>query len=235
MDNWRTDPLPAVRGGARQPLRLRRVRLARDDGDAPPAEPWRPAEAGDTLGYLTRERYLAADDTEYFAIGSDDVVAVAANDDVCLPILATGPDTFAYPACPDCGGAIVWAEAGSVSGSRACIGQAEDLWESRRWRDAIRAAADDGKPRPDVGTPGCGSTFADSRYHADSYSHRCALHPEGIRLRRWAEWIMTGLAEPEIGPRWRVEWRCTGCGAPAWSSDTPGDRPAPCRCAGGVS
>ena len=137
------------------------------------------------LGFLTREpcrpaqSYDAADDS--FSVGGEGVPADAAHD-VCLPILDTGDGRMRYPRCPDCGGAVAWAEAGGVSGSRECIGEAPDLWESRRWRRALAEAAAEGEPAPELpGAPGCGSTFADSAYHAASRSHRCDIHPEGIQ------------------------------------------------------
>ena len=137
------------------------------------------------LGFVTREpcRTAGGRDT------SDDTfskrgatVPADPEHDVCLPILEAGDGRMEYPRCPDCGGEIVWAEADSVAGSRACIGDADDRSESRRWRDYIETAAANGEPPPALpGRPGCGSTFADSTYHAAARSHQCRLHPEGIR------------------------------------------------------
>ena len=137
------------------------------------------------LGFLNREPYRTSgnwdESGDTFSVRAE---AVPANPehDVCLPVLEAGDGRMDYPRCPDCGGTIAWAEAGGVPGSRACIGETADHWESQRWRDAVKAAAANGEPAPALpGRPGCGSTFADSSYHAASRSHRCGIHPEGIR------------------------------------------------------
>ena len=77
---------------------------------------------GHLLGYLHRERtYLPGSDVPHFTIGPE-YVAATARLDVSLPIVADAdPDRDGYlpeyPRFPDCGGRIVWAEAGRA-GSR---------------------------------------------------------------------------------------------------------------------
>ena len=77
---------------------------------------------------LRRETHRCANDrheTDHFRIRGEDAPA-SAERDVTLEIVETIPPRgFAreeYPPCPDCGGEIVWAEAGGVPGSRKCMG-----------------------------------------------------------------------------------------------------------------
>jgi hypothetical protein len=58
--------------------------------------------------FKVRGRYVSADDV-------DDVAVVAG------PIVTAWWDV-PLPACPDCGGALAWAEAGYVPGTRECSG-----------------------------------------------------------------------------------------------------------------
>ena len=63
-------------------------------------------------------------------------------DDVELPIPSSPDDGVyynpvnygdeGYPACPDCGGDLVWAEAGRVPGSREC-GSCGSQFADMRW------------------------------------------------------------------------------------------------------
>ena len=119
-----------------------------------------------STGYITREPQHLADASAVFQIREDWVPATNEND-CCLEIenpdqqrQSTEPDR--YPPCPDCGGTIVWAEAGGVPGSRRCVGKLTRVDEHFD---------------PEAG---CGSRFADSRYHAASAKHRCPEHPCGI-------------------------------------------------------
>ena len=134
------------------------------------------------IGFLTREPHHPADSydetDDTFAVGDRTVPADAAHD-VCRPIIDAGDNRMIYPQCPDCGGAVAWAESGGVPGTRACIGEASSTWESRLWRERIKENATAGEPPPKLpGRPGCGSMFADSRYHAAWLSHHCDRHPE---------------------------------------------------------
>ena len=85
---------------------------------------------GHLLGYLHRERtYLPGSDVPHFTIGPE-YVAATARLDVSLPIVAdANPDRDGYlpeyPRFPDCGGRIVWAEAGRVLGSLEFTGLVE--------------------------------------------------------------------------------------------------------------
>ena len=119
------------------------------------------------MAYITREPQRLADDSDVFVIQGERSAATPEND-CCLEFQDTqeqrqSAEPDKYPPCPDCGGAIVWAEAGGVPGSRRCVGQAA---HANRYFD------------PD---DGCGSQFADSRYHAASTYHICPKHPAGIR------------------------------------------------------
>ena len=64
--------------------------------------------------------------------------------DVSIPVFADadGRIVGTHPKCPDCGGNIVWAEAGGVPGSRKCVGDGNHQWEG----------------------DGCGSRFVDAQY-----------------------------------------------------------------------
>jgi len=102
------------------------------------------------VAWLTREPWRDAG--EWPERGTTSSIGPAATPatpaaDVCLPIWDLGDGCERYPVCPDCGGRVVWAEAGGVAGSRACVGASADPW-------------------PESRGGGCGSTFADSRYHA---------------------------------------------------------------------
>lgn len=56
------------------------------------------------------------------------------------------------PACPDCGGDLVWFEAGYVPGARKCLGQPTFIEDDPGSRDGKRRGYDaDG---------GCGSMFS---------------------------------------------------------------------------
>lgn len=77
---------------------------------------------------IRRERSYT-DDSTFFVIRGEYVDADP-SEDVELPIpSAPGGEYYnpvnagdaGYPACPDCGGDLVWAEAGRVPGSRDCI------------------------------------------------------------------------------------------------------------------
>ena len=58
----------------------------------------------------------------------------------------------ALPSCPDCGGDIVWYEAGYVPGTRKCMGKPVRIVDD--------AAYDDGKRRVYDVEGGCGSFFS---------------------------------------------------------------------------
>ena len=114
------------------------------------------------MHYLIRDRYVL-DGNWVFRVGGRLVPASEAND-VCLAMRVGDDDAVQVPPCPDCGGRVDVAgargpafetEAGNAPGARACIGDGET----------------DG---------GCGSTFADSRWHACARRHRCLRHPHGI-------------------------------------------------------
>ena len=75
----------------------------------------------------------------------------------------------------------MWAKAGGVPGTRACIREAEDLWSTRRLLDARQEAVQNGEPKPGGPNPACRAHYADSRYHAAARSHRCPQHPDGLR------------------------------------------------------
>ena len=67
---------------------------------------------------LVRERIYGADpDDVYFRIKGETVKATRDTD---VSIVHEGNGT--YPPCPDCGGEIVWNEAGQVPGTRMCAG-----------------------------------------------------------------------------------------------------------------
>ena len=113
------------------------------------------------LGWLNREFTLVGDDEFVFTVRGRNIAATSEND-VCLPIYEISTEQFEYPACPDCGGKIVWAEAGGVPGTRRCIGiEGQRNPAGRGTRDAA----------------GCGSRYADSRYAAGFHRHRCERHP----------------------------------------------------------
>ena len=68
---------------------------------------------------MVREKSYFGDEV-FFCI-SEEYVRAEAGRDVCIPIPdgAEAGDSR-YPSCPDCGGDVVWAEAGRVPGSRDC-------------------------------------------------------------------------------------------------------------------
>ena len=73
-----------------------------------------------TTCYIVRERYYETDDEIYFQI-SGNMVEASEENDVTLPYeLSWELERFVYPDCPDCGGRILWAEAGGVPGTRRC-------------------------------------------------------------------------------------------------------------------
>ena len=78
------------------------------------------------------------------------------DNDVRLPILVDDSGEYVpeYPRCPDCGGALAWAEAGRAPGSRICVGTRHG-----RSSDSLQYHGD---TPGDAG--GCGSTFVDTRY-----------------------------------------------------------------------
>ena len=130
---------------------------------------------GARIGTLRRERYYSQEgreDVAYFEIRGESRRAVAA-DDVDIPIVEDVPAEItdehgyryrpsgrflpSYPACPDCGGRVEWAEAGGVPGSRRCAGTPEP--------DGYAAGSAASPPEvtwdPEAG---CGSRFVDTRY-----------------------------------------------------------------------
>jgi len=75
-----------------------------------------------SLAVLRRQRFYVAADDEYCVRG----VYVDATDELAID-LPYGPVTDAWwdvplPQCPDCGGDVVWWEAGYVPGTRRCVG-----------------------------------------------------------------------------------------------------------------
>ena len=128
----------------------------------------------------SRPGYMFDASEDFFRV-ADATAPAAPENDVCLDVAVSEDGSRSeYPRCPDCGGKIAWAEAGGVSGSRACIGWAEDIWEHRRWQGHLDTLIAEGGPQP--GSPvssGRGSRFADSRYHTARQDHRCPRHPNG--------------------------------------------------------
>ena len=73
---------------------------------------------------VVREMYLYPDGRLLFEIGDEGSKPATEENDVWLPYQEKigQPELLDYPKCPDCkGGEIVWAEAGGVPGSRACV------------------------------------------------------------------------------------------------------------------
>lgn len=67
---------------------------------------------------MEREQSILPDGTTVYKIGDEYVEADRNN--VSVGIRPGACDDGTYPACPDCGGTVVWNEAGHVPGSRVC-------------------------------------------------------------------------------------------------------------------
>ena len=118
------------------------------------------------VGTLYREAHIVVDgaDGELTFTRRGESIPALKQHDVALPIMAEAgedglPVREVWPPCPDCGWALVWAEAGGWPGSRVCAGRAAESGMHAMDRDAVREA-------------GCGSTFIDDRY--------------GVLLQEWA-------------------------------------------------
>ena len=115
---------------------------------------------GYLVGWLHRERpYL--DDAPYFTIRGEDRETTA-DVDVALPIVENEAGRFLpeYPRCPDCGGEVVWADAGRVPGSRQCDGfNCPDCGGAGDDSEVCDGCASSG-----AWFDGCGSTYIDTRF-----------------------------------------------------------------------
>ncbi len=70
------------------------------------------------MALMEREESILADGTVVYRIGDEYVEADGNN--ISVGVRPGAADDGTYPDCPDCGGIVVWNEAGHVPGSRAC-------------------------------------------------------------------------------------------------------------------
>lgn len=73
------------------------------------------------VAVLRRERFYAAGTHEY-RIGGKYVPADDLDCEVVMGPITDSWHAVPLPPCPDCGGSVVWAEAGYVPGTRECCG-----------------------------------------------------------------------------------------------------------------
>ena len=126
---------------------------------------------------LEREQSILPDGTTVYKIGEEYVESSENN--VSMHIRPGACDDGTYPACPDCGGTIVWDER-TVPGRRRCRG--------------------------------CGSLFADMRYHAQapgqhmpgraSVARRLAADPEAAAACERVSSKITQLQCTKCGSRY---------------------------------